>query len=167
MPEARPWPDDWEALRRGEGCPVCSEGRPDDIPNGRRFFAGAVADAYLDATTAARGYSLIFWRGRHVADPTELAGHEAAAFALETRLVSLAIERVYRPAKLNFLTLGNSLPHLHTHIVPRYTDDVDPGRPPRFMMVDETWPPMPPAEFQHQVEDLRAAVGGVEKEKRP
>jgi diadenosine tetraphosphate (Ap4A) HIT family hydrolase len=25
--------------------------------------------------------------------------------------------------------LGNSLPHLHTHLVPRFTDDPRPGQP--------------------------------------
>ncbi len=38
-------------------------------------------------------------------------------------------ERYLRPVKLNYLTLGNALPHLHTHIVPRYADDPVPGRP--------------------------------------
>ena len=26
-------------------------------------------------------------------------------------------------------TLGNALPHLHTHLVPRYTEDPRPGQP--------------------------------------
>jgi len=39
----------------------------------------------------------------------------------------------YTPAKLNLMTLGNELPHLHTHVVPRYVDDGEPGAPPRFM----------------------------------
>ena len=30
---------------------------------------------------------------------------------------------------MNYETLGNSLPHLHTHLVPRYTDDPRPGQP--------------------------------------
>jgi diadenosine tetraphosphate (Ap4A) HIT family hydrolase len=31
--------------------------------------------------------------------------------------------------KLNFLTLGNSVPHLHTHVLPRYRNDPAPGGP--------------------------------------
>jgi diadenosine tetraphosphate (Ap4A) HIT family hydrolase len=79
-------------------------------------------------------------------------------FASEVRLISLGIERAYRPAKLNYLTLGNSLPHLHTHIVPRYTDDPDPGRPPRFMMTDQQWPPTPDDQYAREVIGLRAAI---------
>ena len=31
--------------------------------------------------------------------------------------------------KLNYDILGNSLPHLHTHVMPRYADDPKPGWP--------------------------------------
>ena len=37
--------------------------------------------------------------------------------------------------------LGNSVPHLHTHIVPRYADDPRPGWP--FPFPDPDPPPMP------------------------
>ena len=30
---------------------------------------------------------------------------------------------------MNYETLGNSLPHLHTHLVPRFPDDPRPGQP--------------------------------------
>jgi diadenosine tetraphosphate (Ap4A) HIT family hydrolase len=154
----RTWPEDWEDRRRGVDCIACTEGRPDRIPSGLRVFAGRHADAYLIRDRAASGYTLVFWRGRHVADLTDLTEQEMCGYASELRLIARAIEVTYRPAKLNYLTLGNSLPHLHTHIVPRYVDDPDPGRPPRFMMVDRTWPLLPAAEYAHQLEGLGAAI---------
>jgi diadenosine tetraphosphate (Ap4A) HIT family hydrolase len=30
---------------------------------------------------------------------------------------------------MNYMTLGNTVPHLHTHIVPRYPNDPAPGGP--------------------------------------
>ena len=30
---------------------------------------------------------------------------------------------------MNYETLGNSLPHLHTHLVPRFAEDPRPGQP--------------------------------------
>lgn len=158
----RTWPDDWEDRRRGINCPACAEGRPERTGIGDRVFAGRLADAYLNRDQAARGYTLVFWRGRHVADPTEVSSDEACTFADEVRLVSLGIEEVYRPAKLNYLTLGNRLPHLHTHIVPRYLDDPDPERPPRFMMIDQAWPPIPDEEYVRQVDDLRSSIGRLQ-----
>jgi diadenosine tetraphosphate (Ap4A) HIT family hydrolase len=32
-------------------------------------------------------------------------------------------EEHLRPVKLNCDVLGNSLPHLHTHVIPRYAED--------------------------------------------
>jgi diadenosine tetraphosphate (Ap4A) HIT family hydrolase len=31
--------------------------------------------------------------------------------------------------KVNYMLLGNSVPHLHTHVFPRYPDDPAPGGP--------------------------------------
>ncbi|MFF1819285.1 hypothetical protein ACFVWG_18440 [Kribbella sp. NPDC058245] len=35
----------------------------------------------------------------------------------------------YEPLKMNYETLGNSSPHLHAHLVPRYVEDPRPGQP--------------------------------------
>ncbi len=76
-----------------------------------------------------RGYTIVIWRGRHVADPTELTEDEAASYFADVLRVGRAIEKMCRPAKMNFEMLGNSLPHLHTHVVPRYLDDGAPCWP--------------------------------------
>lgn len=131
------WPSDWEERRRGIGCAACEGGRPDTIPNADRFYSGPTADAYLHRSSSAPGYSIVTWRGRHAAEPTELTADEWCSFSGEVRLVCQAIEAVYAPAKLNIMLLGNSLPHLHAHIVPRYLGDPDPGRPPLFLMGPE------------------------------
>jgi diadenosine tetraphosphate (Ap4A) HIT family hydrolase len=55
--------------------------------------------------------------------------------------------------KLNYDVLGNSLPHLHTHVIPRYSDDPRPGWP--FPFPEEDPPPHPEAEFQADVDALR------------
>lgn len=139
------WPADWGERRKGIGCPACMEGRPDRLPHGDRFFAGTTSDAYLTREPRVRGYALLLWRGRHVSELTELQAHELSSFTAELVAVCRAIETLFLPAKLNLLALGNSLPHLHVHIIPRYVDDPDPGRPPIFLMdateqtpIDET-----------------------------
>jgi diadenosine tetraphosphate (Ap4A) HIT family hydrolase len=37
--------------------------------------------------------------------------------------VEEAIRHVMQPAKINLASLGNQVPHLHWHIIPRYQDD--------------------------------------------
>jgi diadenosine tetraphosphate (Ap4A) HIT family hydrolase len=76
-----------------------------------------------------RGYTLVIWHGRHVNEPTELDDVEAAGYWAEVLTVARALMSVYEPLKMNYETLGNSLPHLHTHLVPRFTDDPRPGQP--------------------------------------
>jgi diadenosine tetraphosphate (Ap4A) HIT family hydrolase len=123
------WPESFYAWRRGEGCPICAEGRPDETDFGIRIFAGEVSDAYLQRDGRQRGYVVASWRGRHVAEPTELTTEEAARYWLEVLRVGGAIEAAFRPVKLNYETLGNAVPHLHTHVMPRYADDPRPGFP--------------------------------------
>ena len=154
----RTWPPDWDERRRGIGCPACVEGRPDRVPGGERIFAGETSDAYLKRDTAARGYTLLFWRGRHASELTDLDPGELLSFTRELVAVCRAIDTHYRPAKLNLLALGNSLPHLHVHIVPRYVDDPDPGRPPRFMLEDHGWPPIDQDDYGAQVRALRVLL---------
>jgi hypothetical protein len=43
-----------------------------------RFFVGEVCDAYLVRSDIQRGMTIVVWRGRHVAEPTELTEAEAA-----------------------------------------------------------------------------------------
>jgi diadenosine tetraphosphate (Ap4A) HIT family hydrolase len=108
---------------------MCAQGRPEETSYGARFFSGEVSDAYLQKENIQRGYSVVIWRGRHVAEPTELARDEAAQYCLEVLEAGRRIERYLQPVKMNYDVLGNSLPHLHTHVVPRYADDPKPGWP--------------------------------------
>src|SRR4029079_11320797 len=91
--------------------------------------AGEVADAYLQRENLQRGYTVVIWRGRHVAEPTELSAEEAAQYWPELPPGGRRIERSLQPVKLNYDILGNSLPHLHTHVMPRYADDPQPRWP--------------------------------------
>jgi diadenosine tetraphosphate (Ap4A) HIT family hydrolase len=153
----REWPSDWGERVRGKDCPMCGEGRPDDIRGTMRIFAGRVSDAYLVRNDVGqRGYSVVIWRGRHVSDPTELSKDEATAYFDEVLRVARAIERTYKPIKMNFEMLGNSLPHLHTHLVPRYLTDGEPGHPAHFMRIDlQDEAKLPEDEYVRDVTALR------------
>lgn len=133
---------------------MCGEGRPEETRFGARFRAGDVSDAYLQRADIQRGYTIVIWRGRHVAEPTELSAEEASRYWLEVLEAGRALERCLEPVKMNYDLLGNSLPHLHTHVIPRYADDPKPGWPFPFPegdpgLIDED-------EFRRDLEALRA-----------
>ena len=123
------WRRDWAELTRGIGCEMCESGRPDANEYGIRIHAGQYTDAYLQRADVQRGYTVVIWRGRHVNEPTDLTEEEAAGYWAEVLAVARALISNYEPLKMNYETLGNSVPHLHTHLVPRYTDDPRPGEP--------------------------------------
>ncbi len=89
-------------------------------------------------------------------EPTELAADEATAYWGEVLQVGRAIERAFEPVKINYTILGNSLPHLHAHIVPRYADDPAPGWP--FPFPDPEPPPRTSADLAADLDLLRGEI---------
>jgi diadenosine tetraphosphate (Ap4A) HIT family hydrolase len=128
-----PWVDDFASLKEGIGCEMCNDGRPDDNGYGLRILAGSHSDAYLQRAGFHRGYGVVIHRGDpHVTELTDLPGDEVQAYWQEVLRIARAVTDFYEPLKMNLMVLGNALPHLHTHVVPRYEGDADAGGPPVF-----------------------------------
>ena len=104
-------------------------GGADETPHGVRVFEGTLGRAYLGQYPVRPGYAFVIWKGRHVAEPTELTPEETAGFWSDVALVAQAVEEQYQPAKMNWLSLGNGVPHLHVHLVPRPREDARAGFP--------------------------------------
>lgn len=66
------WPVNYQEHLVGVGCPLCAEGRPEEVGRRIRFFSSAWSDGYLHLHGVQRGYAAVIWRGHHVAEPTEL-----------------------------------------------------------------------------------------------
>jgi diadenosine tetraphosphate (Ap4A) HIT family hydrolase len=145
------WPEDWSARVAGTACRFCAEGRPQESEVGLRIQTGEVSDAYLARRAMVRGYAVVIWRGRHVIDPHHLSPEEAARFQSEVLRVGAALERHFQPLKINYMTLGNRVPHLHTHVTARYWDDPAPGGPLPDGPNDE----VPPAQLAADAAALR------------
>jgi diadenosine tetraphosphate (Ap4A) HIT family hydrolase len=152
------WPEEWFELRAGSGCGMCANQGLEDSGWGLRFLEGGHADVFLQRSGRVRGYAVAIWKHGHVVEPTQLPAEQAAGFWLDTLRAAAAIEAHLRPVKLNYLTLGNALPHLHTHIVPRYPDDPFPGRPVPFDALEDGR--QPEERLQADVVALRTRVGG-------
>jgi diadenosine tetraphosphate (Ap4A) HIT family hydrolase len=151
------WPEEWTVLAEGRGCSMCADGRTDDNGFGVRIQAATYSDAYLQRADMQRGYTIVIWRGRHVVEPTQLDADEAAGYWLEVLRVARALQQHYQPLKMNYETLGNTIPHLHTHLVPRYAeDDPAPGRP--FPYLADERPNLPEEVVQRDAGALRAIL---------
>jgi len=119
----RTWPEDWESRKQGVGCHFCTD------LTGKSFHSGRVSEALLERHAIATGHVAVVFRRRHVAAFIDLAPDELADYWADVQDVGRAIERVFEPCHVNYMLLGNIVPHLHVHIVPRYLDDAAPERP--------------------------------------
>lgn len=128
----RTWPADWEDRKAGLGCPSCARLGIAEHDWGIRVLRGSFADVYMNYRGQSRGYCVAVWKHGHVSELTELTDEQVGGYWMETVRVARAVEVTYRPAKLNFQTLGNEVTHLHTHIVLRFVDDPEPGGPLPF-----------------------------------
>jgi diadenosine tetraphosphate (Ap4A) HIT family hydrolase len=84
------WPPDWPARFNGDACSMCDGGRPDEDAYGVRILPGSYSDAYLQRAALQRGYTIVIWRGRHVAESTDLEPEEASGYWLEVLEVARA-----------------------------------------------------------------------------
>lgn len=68
------------------------------------------------------GYCRIIWRD-HVREMTDLGIPERHRLMTLVFATELALRRLYAPDKINLASLGNLVPHLHWHVIPRFLDD--------------------------------------------
>lgn len=108
---------------------MCASAGAAETPHGVRVFEGRWCDANLSRYPMRPGYTVVIWKGRHVAEPGELSAEEALGFWGEVARVADALAAEYKPAKMNWLHLGNGVPHLHVHLVPRPFEDPRAGGP--------------------------------------
>ena len=153
----RSWPDDWNERMAGLECPMCATVGRGDNDYGVHVFTGEFAEVSLERRTRLPGYCVVIWRHGHVAEPTELDPRQACGYWQEVLAVGRAVRARFDPVKVNYLTLGNMVPHLHTHVVPRYLDDPAPGGPIEWAQIFSP-DPVPDAELQRQAASLRALL---------
>ncbi|MEU4564711.1 HIT family protein [Actinoplanes sp. NPDC023936] len=129
MDQWTPWPDDWPARKDGHECALCTFVREEDPDWGVRVYTGQVANGYLSVRGRIPGYCWVIWRDGHVCEPTEVDPADAQRFFADLLTVGRAVEQLLQPAKMNYSVLGNSVPHLHGHVVPRPHRDPAAGGP--------------------------------------
>ena len=146
---------DWERRVRGEGCPMDAP-RPDSNDSWDLVAKLGVSSLYLAANQTYRGQCVLIFDPRHAARVDELRAEEWAELAADLFAAQGAVMRACRPDHLNLESLGNVVPHLHWHVVPRYLGDARWGDPiwltePAKMRDTR----LPPAERAALIEALR------------
>ena len=118
----------WQARVDGAGCELCSP-RPAANDFWDLVAPLSVSSLYLAKNQTYRGQCSLIFDQRHAARPDQLTSAEWAAFCADLYAAQNALVAVTRPDHVNVESLGNVVPHLHWHIIPRYVGDARWGMP--------------------------------------
>jgi diadenosine tetraphosphate (Ap4A) HIT family hydrolase len=97
------------------GCELCELAVNKVVANDK--FAVILVD---DANYP--GFARVIWN-EHVREMSDLADEDRLLVNEAVWKVEQAVREVMQPLKVNVASLGNVVPHLHWHIIPRYADD--------------------------------------------
>ena len=71
---------------------------------------------------AFSGYCRVIWN-KHQREMSDLATTESQQMMTVVFAVERLLRRLLDPDKINLASLGNVVPHLHWHVIPRWRDD--------------------------------------------
>jgi len=101
------------------------------------------------------GYTLLFTR-EHVTELFHLDREVRQALMEDVTRVAQALDTVFTPDKMNYELLGNMVPHIHWHLVPRFAYDPLWPRPIWSEPHDEVT--LSPSDYAARIEQIRAAL---------
>ena len=100
----------------GGSCELCV------APGGEIVWHDALCRAVRVADADYPGFCRVVWNS-HVGEMTDLPASERRHLMAVVFAVEAALRNLYRPDKINLASLGNAVPHLHWHVIPRHRDD--------------------------------------------
>lgn len=100
------------------GCELCEQIGGELIWQNEQLRVVLVDDPLF------RGFTRVIWQ-EHVTEMTDLVPEQRSQLMRTVCLVEQIQRDVLKPHKINLASLGNMTPHLHWHVIPRYTDDAN------------------------------------------
>ena len=98
------------------GCELC------ESPGGEVLHQGAQFRVVLVDAADYPGFCRVIWRD-HAKEMTDLPELDRMLLMDVLWQVEQVVREVMQPEKVNLASFGNMVPHLHWHVIPRYTDD--------------------------------------------
>jgi diadenosine tetraphosphate (Ap4A) HIT family hydrolase len=97
-------------------CELC------DQPGGEMLWQDDLCRVVLVGDAHYPGFCRVILN-RHVKEMTDLSEAERARLMSVVFAVEAAVRATVQPDKINLASLGNVVPHLHWHVIPRFADD--------------------------------------------
>lgn len=125
-------------------CPLCEPGAENLLWQDARCRIILVDDPDY------AGYCRVIWQ-THVREMTDLAPADQQHLFAVVLAVEAQLRELMQPAKINLAALGNQVPHLHWHVIPRFSDDAH--------FPDPVWTPRKRTAPQRDLDVFRLARG--------
>jgi diadenosine tetraphosphate (Ap4A) HIT family hydrolase len=132
-------------------CELC------DQVGGTLLWQDASCRVVLVGDADYPGFCRVIWN-KHVKEMTDLSGTKSAHLMATVLAVEAAIREAMRPDKINLASLGNVTPHLHWHVIPRYTHDKHFPQPVWGVAQREGTASLPPGWQARLIECVRAKL---------
>ena len=98
------------------GCELCELAASSKVVANDKFAVILADDANYP------GFARVIWN-EHVREVSDLADEDRLLLNDAVWKLEQAVREVMQPLKVNVASLGNVVPHLHWHVIPRYADD--------------------------------------------
>jgi len=92
------------------------------------FYESKTSIAKLNPDQYFQGYSFVTLKW-HCEELYTLSDKDRKNFLEDMSRVARALSEAISPDKMNYELLGNGMPHLHWHLIPRFKTDLLWGRP--------------------------------------
>jgi diadenosine tetraphosphate (Ap4A) HIT family hydrolase len=97
-------------------CELCA------LPGGEVVYRSDKLRVVLVDDPDHPGFCRVIWN-THVKEMTDLPPADRSLLMQTVWQVEAALREVLQPVKVNLASLGNMVPHLHWHVIPRHADD--------------------------------------------
>lgn len=135
------------------GCPMCRKWEEEAE---LRIVELDYCYVLLNRDQFFPGYSLVLTKA-HVTELFHLDVETRQGVMEEVNAVAAALFRVFNPTKINYELLGNMVPHMHWHLVPRRSDD--PLWPQPIWSKPHGEIDLTPEGYAERIAAIRAALG--------
>jgi len=142
----------WLSMTEIQNCPICNQ-LP--MPEGMEDIV-ELPNSWLSAepVECLKGACHLVAK-KHAVELYELNEDELLAWMKEVQLCARALKRVTNAVKINYEIHGNTIPHLHIHLYPRYKEDPFPGQPIDYNQKTRLYTT---GEFETFVNNMRAEI---------
>lgn len=93
----------------------------------------------------------------HAAEMTDLPIEQRSALMMAVCVTESALRDLMAPTKINLASLGNVVPHVHWHVIPRWSDDSH-FPDPIWANQKRAWPHKPVIDRSALIMRLRACL---------